>query len=667
VADRSRLAEPALPGSATAPPGLAGALARLPAGTRWLLLLVAADEEMDAAGLVQAARAGGTDITALAPAELAGLVRVAGGEVRFARPGLRTEIYEQATLAQRRAAHLRVAEAAAACAAYDRSCTALVRAAELTTQPAVASARLLAAARYAVRSGRPDRARRLLRQSRTAAPGRHPARSAGEHSLIAGEIELRAAAAGAATDRFLAAADLLAGCQPELAGEALMRASEAVCWSGDHRRYAEISARARKLRRPAEPPRRELVFAHLAGFAATFTGRHGQATAPLRRCIELAGQVDDPSALLLASAASMLLADHPGAWRLAAGAAEAARATGDRSVPPLALLMKAQAEYWLGRYAAAGRSCREGADAAAASGHANYAADHLGMLAVLAAIRGDERACHGFLRRLAIPPDAGPRCRARALEDWALAVCDLTARRPAEAAARLTSIADQTSGDGQVAVQLMAAPWLVEAAARGPDPAPAAVVLAAYDRWAANAGGPSVRALAARCHALLAPRGSDLAEQRFREALRLHGAGEPDFERARTELLYGQELRRRRRPRDAREHLHRAVDGFRRLELAGWVTRAAVELRAAGEQVGTRGEPAGTAGPAGGCARLAELTAQQREITRLVAAGATNREVAARLFLSPRTVDHHLRNIFRKLQIRSRVELVRLLPADPAG
>jgi DNA-binding CsgD family transcriptional regulator len=646
--------------------GLADGLARLPADTRWLLLLAAADEEMDAACLVQAARASGIDIAALAPAELAGLVRVASGEVTFARPGLRTAVYEGATLAQRRAAHLRVGEAAAACAAYDRSCTALVRAAELTTEPAVASARLVTAAHHALRSGLPDRARRLLRQARSAVPGGgrggvHMAAHAGEHELICGEVELRSAAAEVAVDRFLAAADLLAEARHELAVRALMRASEAVCFTGNHPRYAEIIARAKALRRPAEQVELELVFAHLSGFAATFTGRHAQAGPPLRRCVELGARVDDPSALVLASAASMLLADHPGAWWFAAGAAEAARETGDRSVSPLALLMKAQAEYWLGRYAAADLTCREGAAVATAIGHANYAGDHVGMLAVLAAIRGDEYARQGFLRRLATPPGAGQHCRPRALGNWAVAVHDITAGRPAEAATRLISIADQATGDGQVAIQLMATPWLVEAAARGTERAPAAAVLAAFDRWAVSAGGPLVRALSARCHALLAPRGSDAAEELFREALRLHSGGESDFERARTELLFGQELRRRRRPRDAREYLHRARDTFRQLDLVSWVSRAAVELRAAGEQV----DGGASQEPVDACARVEQLTAQQRAIAQLVAAGATNREVAAQLFLSPRTVDHHLRNTFRKLQIRSRVELVRLLWEPP--
>ena len=154
-------------------------------------------------------------------------------------------------------------------------------------------------------------------------------------------------------------------------------------------------------------------------------------------------------------------------------------------------------------------------------------------------------------------------------------------------------------------------------------------------------------ALAARCHALLSP-DDDVAEEQFREALRLHDGRDLEFERARTQLLYGRALRRRRRPAMAREHLHEALEVFDGLTARSWATRARAELRAAG----------GVSGPQ---KLLPELTPQQGEIARLVAGGATNREIAAQLFLSPRTVDHHLRNIFVRLGVRSRVELSRVV------
>ena len=640
------------PAAGARPPAPAGdlavRLARLPADTRWLLLLAAADEEMDPTCLVQAARASGLDIAALAPAELDGLVRVTSDRVTFPEPGVRSTVYEQAPLAQRRTAHLRVAEAAVAGAAYDRASAALVRAAELTGQPAEAGARLVTAARYAWLSGSPDRARRLLRRARITRPGGD---LEGERRLVAGEIELRSAAAEPAIDSLLAAADVLAGTRRDLAIRALMRAGEAACFSGNHLRYAEIAARAEALRRPHEPEHLEIIFGHIAGFAAIFLGRYRRALGPLRRCVALGQQLDEPGALLMSSAASMLLADHPAAWQSAASAVEAAQAAGDVSALPLAHLLKAQSGYWLGRYAAAEDTCREGARVARACGQDNYRCDHLGMLAVLAAIRGDEEVSRCSLRELVIPPGAGRRCRPRALSQWAWAVLDVLGCRPAEAVARLLSIADPVTGHGQGAIQFMATPWLVEAASRSRNPAAAAAVLAIYDRWAGSTGSLPVRALSARCHALLAPRGSATAEEHFREALRLHRESESDFERARTALLFGQELRRGRRPRQARGHLHDAWDTFRQLGLARWADQAGAELRAAGEQVDT-------------AAPVEALTAQQREIARLVAGGATNREVAAALFLSPRTVDHHLRNIFSKLRIRSRVELARLFPEE---
>lgn len=111
-------------------------------------------------------------------------------------------------------------------------------------------------------------------------------------------------------------------------------------------------------------------------------------------------------------------------------------------------------------------------------------------------------------------------------------------------------------------------------------------------------------------------------------------------------------LRRSRRPGAAREHLHGALETFERYGARLWSEHARAELRAAGESV----RPSGSRSEAD---RL--LTAQQFQIATLVAEGATNREVAARLFISPRTVEHHLRNIFARLGVRSRVELTRLL------
>ena len=142
----------------------------------------------------------------------------------------------------------------------------------------------------------------------------------------------------------------------------------------------------------------------------------------------------------------------------------------------------------------------------------------------------------------------------------------------------------------------------------------------------------------------------------FEAALTLHAASPRPFEAARTRLLYGETLRRARQRRAARDHLLAALEAFEQLGAAGWATRARAELRASGQSARRR-DP-GT---------VDRLTPQELQIARLVAAGSSNRDVAAHLYLSTRTVDFHLRNVFAKLGIASRHELGRFGLADAAS
>ncbi|MEV4664951.1 LuxR C-terminal-related transcriptional regulator [Micromonospora echinofusca] len=675
---------------------------RLPADTRRVLLLAALDEDGEPATLVRAARAAGTAVEALAPAELAGLVRVEPRRVTFPQPLVRTVVRAAAPLAERRAAHLLLAgvldgtrhrlrraghlaaaapgpdpalaaELEQAAAEYARggavAAAALHRAAELSDDPVRAAARLVAAARYAWSAGRAHRARLLLGElppaAEVAVAGRaEEAAVAGRAELLRGELELRTGRPGLALTTLLSAADTLAAADRACTGTggadgdralalgALVRAGEAVCFAGDQYRYAEVARRAELLRRPDDPPATELLSAYVAGTAATLRGDHEQAGPALRRAVVLGGQLtgaaSTPAALTCAAAAGLLVAVDGAAHRLAERAVELARERGEVSALPRALELRAAAEYWLGRHDAATDSSREGLRIARDTGQENWAGVHLGMLAVLAAVRADRDTA---LRRIReIGEDAGAHSRPRALAQWALAVLDLVDNRPAAAAARLAGLACPGTGRGQVLVLVMATPYLVEAAAAVADRPVAGAALAVFDRWASSTASPSRRALSARCHGLLAPRGSAEAEREFRTALRLHPTDADAFERARTELLLGRELRRSRRPRAAREHLHAAREAFTLLGAASWAEQATTELRAAGESVGPPEESA---------ARL--LTGQQLRIAQLVAEGATNREIAARMFLSTRTVDHHLRNIFHRLNIRSRTELARAL------
>jgi DNA-binding CsgD family transcriptional regulator len=141
-----------------------------------------------------------------------------------------------------------------------------------------------------------------------------------------------------------------------------------------------------------------------------------------------------------------------------------------------------------------------------------------------------------------------------------------------------------------------------------------------------------------------------VTEEYFLQALRSEqGAADRPFERARTHLAYGEFLRRSRRRVDAREQLRSAMQMFQDLGASPWVHRAEQELRASGETA--RKRDASTS---------VTLTAQETQIASFVAQGLSNREVAATLFLSPRTIDFHLRNVFAKTGITSRGELARI-------
>ena len=132
----------------------------------------------------------------------------------------------------------------------------------------------------------------------------------------------------------------------------------------------------------------------------------------------------------------------------------------------------------------------------------------------------------------------------------------------------------------------------------------------------------------------------------FEEALLLHEATPSPFELARTELCYGECLRRARRRRLAREHLRTAFEMLDRLDARPWAARAAAELAATGEHV-HQVDPGG----------LRDLTPHELQLALLVAQGATNKEASAALFISPKTVEAHLHRIYVKLELRSRTEL----------
>jgi DNA-binding CsgD family transcriptional regulator len=160
-------------------------------------------------------------------------------------------------------------------------------------------------------------------------------------------------------------------------------------------------------------------------------------------------------------------------------------------------------------------------------------------------------------------------------------------------------------------------------------------------------GAPWAMASAAHARALLAD-GSQ-AQTLFERALDAHARSPRRVDQARTELAFGEFLRRSRRRLDAREHLRAALDTFEDVGAARWATRARHELRASGETSRRRDS-----------STPVDLTPQERHVAELVRQGLSNRDAAAQLFLSPRTIDFHLRNVFTKLAVSSRAELAAL-------
>ncbi|GAA1469821.1 LuxR family transcriptional regulator [Nocardiopsis exhalans] len=663
----------------------AEALARLPEATRLSLVKIAAEPHgpLPPDPSVPPPGEGNTDL--LEPARRAGLIVEERDRVVFTHPLARSAGYHGASPAERRSAHSALARAheadhdtgraawhrALAGSAPDERVAAALQeeahrtverdghspasllhehAARLTPDPVLRGLRLTDAARSAWLSGDPNRARRVLEHVRS------------DHAdLLRAEIDLRSSVAIDASERLGPTADRLARSDPGAALRVLLQAGEASCLSGDHERFFATAERARALMAGTlaagdangdgtgvDHPWNRLVLDYMTGKAAMFQGRHREGAVLLGRAEDTADLLGDPQALVLGGIAGLLRGDHVRTRALAGRAAAVARRTGALTLLPQALEFLTYAEMWFGRLSLAEESATEGLRTALESGQDNCASHHRGALAFVAAIRGEEDTCRehaGTALAMAGEHDVGLPA---GLAAWALALLDLGAGRGAEAAMRLRALARSGPGSGHAAVRLLITPHLVEASVRGGVAVRVQGAVETFASWAEATGQDTARAQVMRCRGLLHEGGA--ANAYFESALDLHASGYCDFEEARTRLLYGGHLRRSRHPGLAREHLYTAVEVFDRLGAVPWARQAREELRAARGSTAVR-EDSG----------VELLSPQQLRIARHVAGGATNREVAARLFLSTRTVDHHLRNIYSKLGIRSRVELSRLV------
>ncbi|WP_399945404.1 LuxR C-terminal-related transcriptional regulator [Streptomyces sp. BBFR25] len=540
--------------------------------------------------------------------------------------------------------------------------TAYARAAELTADGARRAERYTAAAEQALLAGRPDRARPLLAAARDPAV---PAAVRGRAELVRGVTELRDGPVGDAHQSLLLAASLLAADAPADAAAAALAAADAAWAAGD------LSACLATL--APEPPYRTenpapgtggpaeargpaagtaaVIHDHRVGMRALLEGRLDRAGTPLGQVVERGRTEQRPETLLRAAAAALLLGDVDAARSGGARALAAARQLGSDALVPRALEYLAYAELRAGRHPQARTHAEEGLRTALRAGQRNTAAHHRAVLALAASIEEEPDV---VARHVTAALDTARRhglAQAAALAQWAAARADLGRGRPFDAADRLGLLVLPGPGRGHFAVWRLAVPCFVEAAVLAGRHEDARAVLTDFADWAAFGADPQAAAQLARCHALLAP--AEHADGLYRRALDRHDEAGGDFERARTALLYGKWLRRRRRPREARDRLGTALAGFERCGAGVWAAQARDELRA----LGAAPQGTGAAAPT----RLGGLTPQQLRIARHVAEGATNREVALALAVSTRTVDYHLRKVFALLGVRSRLELARLV------
>ena len=661
-----------------APGGAEEAYARrdaaLPDRTRELLLIAAADTTTSLAVVGAAAAGLGLDAAALAPAESDGLVHAAGGVITFRHPLVRSATYHAAPFEARARAHRVLADAlpgdrnadrrawhhAAAVLGTDEdaaaelertagraiersghaaAAAALERAGELSPDEGARRRRLVAAAREAMVAAQPERSLAIL--DRAGEITEPPLVAAA--ALTRGWTAVDHGARDDAFDWFMQAVRVGRHAAPSVALTGAVRALEIAGQSRTPERLAELGELLRDIRPAGDGERITLAVAQ--GFTAFTAGDVDAALTLLARATELAeSSATDPFTLLHVCWAAGFITDVTRAARLAARAEQLARANG--AIAPLTAIVMSRATWELraARFSAAESAAAESLELARETGQDSLAAISLALLAGVDAVRGREAECRARAAEALAMAKARGEAQGESAAELAIAQLDLATGRPADALERLKLIVAEGHGLYRLAV----IDDLVESAARAGRRDEALEPLAAWQAFARHPGIVLGELVLARAGALLA--GPDDADERFREALEAHARVPWPFAHARTELSYGEFLRRARRKSDARVQLRAAYERFEALGAAPWADRAAAELRATGETARKRD-----------VSTIDQLTPQELQIARLVAEGARNRDIAARLFLSPKTVEYHLRKIFQKLDIGSRVDLIRLV------
>jgi DNA-binding CsgD family transcriptional regulator len=644
---------------------------RLPEATQTLLLVAAADDSESAALVLRAAEQLGATADALAAAEAADLVSVDGLRIDFRHSLVRSAIYAGAPFGERRAAHRALADAladddehadrrawhlAAAALEYDETVVraleeaahraeersghvaaakALERAAELTADPRERGRLLVGAARAASVAGADDFAMLVANRAAFLVEDRSLRAAI---ARARGLAEVRRGRPVNAPPLLTDAAREVAGDDPGAALDILCDAYSAASEGADFEALRAVCELAESI--PPPPGDAAAAFAAdlLNGHRAMMDGDWPTAAALFERALVFGASSGDERAILFAAVAAWRLGDDGRAAALYARGVALARDRG--ALGALANIQSVRATTLLlaQRFDEAMLAATESLSLTREVGAENLVVSPLSVLGAVAAVRGDEREAERLsTESLTLANSRGMLLRA-ALGSYGLGLLDLGRARWGEAYDRLDMPQNPF-------LATMTAPDRIEAAVKSEHVDEARALLARYERWATNSGAAPAQPRLASCRALLAE--GDEATEHFEEAMRLGGDARP-FDLGRICLLYGEHLRRERRRGDARAPLRTAIEVFDRLRAVPWLERASVELRATGETARKR-DPS----------TIADLTPQELQIATLVSEGASNREIAAQLYLSPRTVEYHLRKVFTKLGITSRGELIR--------
>jgi DNA-binding CsgD family transcriptional regulator len=654
-------------------------LGALPAEARLLLLVAAAEPNGDLPLIWRAAERLGIPVQAAAPALEAGLVEF-GTRLRFRHPLLRSAAYQAASVADRQAVHGALAEATDAQAAPDRrawhrakaaagpdeevaaelersagraqargglaaAAAFLERSVQLTVDPARRAERTLAAAQANLQAGAFGTALELVA---AAEAGPLDEMQSARVDLLHGEIAFASGLGSDAPPLLLKAAKRLEVLDTSLARDTYLAAWMAALFAG---RLAgagdlhEVSRSARALPVSADPPHpADLV---LAGLAMAVTDGPGAAAPALRRAISTFNDADMTRREELrwgwfAQAAASALWDDA-AWRaMLTRQVQLARDVGGLRQLPVTLGALGTALAWTGDFTAAAALVAEADAVCEATGR--RAAPFTAML--LASLRGNEATATRLIEGTISEAIAGRQGIAVAYAHWVAAIGYNGHGQYPEALAAATQASEDTS---TLYISMWALPELIEAAARSGNSHLGTTAIERLAEVTRGGGTDFGLGVEARSRALLSE--GETAGSLYREAIDRLGRTKLRPELARAHLLYGEWLRREGHRSDAREQLRTAHDMLAAMGMEAFAERARHELLATGEAV-----------PKRVVETVSVLSAQEAHIARLAVDGHTNAQIGTQLFLSPRTVEWHLRNVFAKLGISSRRQLREALP-----